>query len=115
VIAVPQMQRTPGRHVTRRLEPPRITIGSGRAATTLAEAMATAHNTAVREYGSDCGGFHAFNPDTRTSAGVWDGVGSFPRVAVITPLSWGRIDATLAQRLLEADCVETGVAETRTD
>lgn len=100
-----QMQRVPGRHVARRLEEPPGLLIASRLPTPLALDLATAHNTAVRDYGSDCGGFHAFDPESRASAGVWDGVGGFPDGAVVTRMSWGRIDATLAQRILEADAV----------
>lgn len=107
VTAVARMDRTPGRHVTRRIEEPRI--GNSYRwdrSTRLAHLLADAHNTSVREYGSDCGGFHTFDPTTRESAGVYDG-SPFPPGSVVTLLSWGRIDAALAQRLLEADGIDT--------
>lgn len=100
---MPQMTRTPGRHVTRRLTEPR---GLGQAANQpgpTAAALASTHNEAVRQYGSDSGGYHTFNPATLTSEGVWDGSDGFPRNAVVTPLSYGRIDERTAQRLLEGD------------
>lgn len=107
-----QMQRTPGRHITRRLEQPWGVKLARHQPGRLAKALTNAHNDAVRTYGSDCAGFHAFNPVTRSSAGVWDGNGGFPADTVVTPMVWGRIDATLAQRLLEADGVDTTVSET---
>jgi hypothetical protein len=100
---MPQMQRAPGRHVTRRIEQPRnLPIAKQQPGPT-AVALAESHNTAVRTHGSNSGGRHAFDPTTRQSAGVWDGYDGFPRNTVITPLSWGRIDAKTAQRVLEGD------------
>lgn len=97
-----RMEPTPGRHVTRRLQEPRlITPSSQRTPGPAAHALAQAHNDAVRRHGSDSGGYHAFNPQGMTSDGVWDE--GFPAGAVVTPLSWGRIDAGLAQRVLQHD------------
>jgi hypothetical protein len=105
VTAVGQMQHTPGRHVTRQLERPLMLHSARRKPGTLATALADTHNEAVRRFGSDCGGWHVFNPATRTSEGVWDG--DFPRDTVVTPLAWGRIDARTAQRVLEGDGIDT--------
>jgi hypothetical protein len=109
---VPQMQRTPGRHITRQLEQPRGVNLARNQPGRLAEALADAHNDAVRAYGSDSGGKHAFDPTTAASAGVWDSP-PFPDGTVVTRLAWGRIDAALAQRLLEADGVDTTVSDTK--
>lgn len=102
---MPQLQRRPGRHTTRRIDEPRGLPIARREPGAAAEALAEAHNVAVRAYGSDSGGWHAFDPATNLSAGVWDGQEGFPRNTVITPLSWGRIDARTAQRVLEGDGV----------
>lgn len=100
---MPHLARRLGRHTTRRLDQPRgLPIAKQQTGMTAA-ALASAHNAAVREYGSDSGGYHAFDPTTRLSAGVWDGVDGFPSGSVVTPLAWGRIDADIAQRILEAD------------
>jgi hypothetical protein len=105
---VARMERTPGRHVTRRLDEPRLlSLPSQRTPTLLAGLLAEAHNQAVRDYGSDCGGFHAFDPIARESGGVWESGGGFPDGTVVSRLAWGRIDAFLAQRLLDADAVST--------
>lgn len=100
---MPQIQRTPGRHVTRRIEQPRNLPTAKQPPGPTAEALTECHNTAVRTYGSNSGGRHAFNPTTKQCAGVWDGYSGFPHDTVITPLSWGRIDAKTAQRVLEGD------------
>lgn len=103
-----RMERTPGRHVTRRLDEPRLfSLPGQRTPTPLAGLLAEAHNQAVREYGSDCGGFHAFDWTARESAGVWESGSTFPDGTVVSRLAWGRIDAFLAQRLLDADAVAT--------
>lgn len=99
---MPQLERQPGRKVTRRLEEPRITVANRFIPTPLAGTMADAHNAAVREYGSDSGGCCAFDPVAKTWT-VWASNGSYPRDTVVTRLSWGRIDAKLAQCLLEGD------------
>lgn len=103
------LEPRPGRRVTRRLEAPRGYATAARFPGSLAAALADAHNGAVRRYGSDCGGFHAFDPQTKASAGVWDaGPPGFPHGTVVTPLAWGRIDAWMAQRALEADGIKEG-------
>jgi hypothetical protein len=38
---------------------------------------------------------------------VWESGSVFPDGTVVSPLAWGRIDAALAQRLLDADGVPT--------
>lgn len=96
------MTRTPGRKVTRRLEVPLHLPLPRREPGVTATALADAHNQAVREYGSNSGGLHAFDVRKRESAGVWSG-GPFPDESVVSRLSWGRIDAVLAQRLLQCD------------
>lgn len=103
---MPQLTRRPGRHITRQLEQPRGLIVARHEPGLAAEALTEAHNIAVRTYGSDSGGFHAFNPATCLSADVWDSVGGFPPDTVITRLSWGRIDVHTAQRILEGDGVQ---------
>lgn len=100
---MPQLQRSPGRHATRRIDEPRGLPIARHEPGVAAEALAEAHNVAVRTYGSDSGGFHAFDPTTNLSADVWDGQGGFPTGTVVTRLAWGRIDARTAQRILEAD------------
>lgn len=99
---MPEMQPRPGRKVTRRLEEPRIIAANRFIPTPLAGTMADAHNAAVREYGSDSGGRCAFDPTSRTWS-VWDGSDGYPDGTVVTRLEWGRIDAKLAQCLLEGD------------
>lgn len=102
------LQRTPGRKVTRRLQDPSSSAMSGlrrREPGELAEILAAAHNKAVQEYGSNSGGVHAFNPETRTTEGVYESGGTYPRDTVITSLAWGKISVELAQRLLEMDGV----------
>ncbi|MEV5819342.1 hypothetical protein AB0L22_09215 [Micromonospora haikouensis] len=101
---MPQMQARPGRKKTRRLDQPRGLNPRRNTPGPLAEALAAAHNNAVKAYGSDSGGFHAFHPATLESAGVW--MGGFPADTVVTRLSWGLIDPELAQRVLEGDGVE---------
>lgn len=98
-----RMERTPGRHTTRRLTEPRLFGVLRQEPAAVALVLAAAHNEAVRQFGSDCSGFHAFNPTTGASEGVWTGQGGYPRDTVVTPLAWGQIDARLAQRALEAD------------
>lgn len=100
-----QMQPTRGRHVIRRLEEPWGLPTARWIPTPLAGILADAHNAAVWQYGSDCGGFHAFDPESRSSAGVWDGRGGFPSGTVVTKLAWGRIDAETAQRVLQSEGV----------
>ncbi len=100
---MPQMTRTPGRHTTRRIEQPTGLPFIRGVVTMKAEALAAAHNKAVREYGSDSGGYHADDPTTRQTAGVWESGSPFPRQTVVTPLAWGRIDAQLAQRVLQSE------------
>lgn len=99
-----EVQRTPGRHVTRRLEEPRLTPSTNRPSES-AQRLAGAHNDAVRQYGSNSGGFHTYNPDALATAGVHDGAGGFPDGTVVSPLAWGVISDRLAQRLLEQDGV----------
>ena len=104
---MPQMQARFGRRITRTVEPlPMLNPLRGEVGD-LAVAFAYAHNEAVQRFGSNCGGFHAFNPNTRASEGVWDGTDGFPRDTVVTRLSWGRIGARTAQRLLEGDGIDT--------
>jgi hypothetical protein len=103
---MPQLERRPGRKVTRQIEQPRGLNLAQRSPGKLAEALADTHNDAVRDYGSDSGGKHAFDPASASSAGVWDHP-PFPDGAVVSLLSWGRIDAEYAQRLLEGDGVDT--------
>lgn len=100
-----RMERTPGPHVTRRLTEPRGYSTPQRPPGPTAHALAQAHNEAVRNYGSDCGGYHAFQPSTSVSDGVWTGEGGYPSGSVVTALAWGRIDTRTAQRVLEADGV----------
>ncbi len=100
------LQRRPGRHKTRRLNQPRGIAPARKAPGALADALTVAHNDAVQAFGSDSGGYLAFDPTTSASAGVWDGQGGFPANTVVTRLAWGFIDPTLAQRILEADKVE---------
>jgi hypothetical protein len=100
---MPQMTRTPGRHTTRRIEQPTGLPVSPGVVTMKAEALAAAHNKAVREYGSDSGGYHAFDPSSSLSAGVWERGSIFPHHTVVTPLAWGRIDRQLAQRVLHSE------------
>lgn len=95
-----ELQRARGVKVTRRLTNPRL-VPSGEPGQK-AHALAWLHNTAVREYGSNSGGFHAFNPDTQTTAGVYDD-GPFPDGTVVSRLEWGQLSAEEAQRLLEVD------------
>lgn len=97
------MVRTPGRKVTRRIEEPRIVGSLERQPGVTAQAFADAHNQAVRQYGSNSGGRHAFHVPTRESAGVWDGTTSYPADTVVTSLSWGHLSTDLAQRLLTGD------------
>lgn len=98
------LQCAPGRHVTRRLTEPESWLlrKPKQYAGATAEALAIAHNEAVLRYGSNSGGWHAFDPLTVTTAGVFDG-GPFPDGSVVSNLAWGRITAELAQRLLESD------------
>jgi hypothetical protein len=98
-----QMQRTPGRHTTKRVEQPRLLVVAKGQPGQRAEALTGAHNEAVRLFGSDCGGWHVFDLASEGSAGVWDNTGGFPSGSLVTPLSWGRIDAATAQRVLEGD------------
>jgi hypothetical protein len=95
------LERPGGRQVTRRLVEPRALNRSGAEPGDHALRLAEAHNEAVRLFGSDSGGFHAYDPARKESVGVHDG--DFPQGAVVTPLAWGRIDAELAQRILEGD------------
>ncbi|HEY6115920.1 MAG TPA: hypothetical protein VI172_08180 [Candidatus Dormibacteraeota bacterium] len=60
------------------------------------------HNAALREHGSDSGLKHAFNPETAETIGTYAD-GPYPDGSVITHLAWGRISASLAQRVLELD------------
>lgn len=100
-----ELEPTPGPHITRRveqppgyyLEPPRRTVVG------LAAALAVAHNQALKVYGSDCGGSHAFDPVHGTTIGVFPAGGVYPQGSVVTSLAWGRIDTRLAQRVLELD------------
>lgn len=89
--------------ITRRIEEPNLDTNNtpGPNATSLAYC----HNDAVEEYGSDSGLFHAFDPEAPGTASVGDGVRGFPRGTVVSRLSWGRIDARLAQALLDQDGV----------
>jgi hypothetical protein len=109
------MEPTPGRHTTRRIEQPdrggimKVYTALHRPST-LALLLVECHNKAVRAYGSDCGGFHTFDPQQCQSAGVWDGTDGFPDGSVVTPLAWGLIDEALAQRVLEADGVDTEIS-----
>lgn len=96
------MQPTPGRKVTRRLEEPRLSLPPKRPPDCNAEALTEAHNAAVKAYGSDCGGWHAYDYDRSETVGVFSD-GPFPKDSVVTPLAWGRIDTKLAQRVLEYD------------
>lgn len=105
------LHRTPGRKVTRRLEEPRFHGTAKRQPGILAGHLAERHNHAVNQYGSDSGGFHAFDPETMGTAGVFDG-GPFPDGTIVTRLAWGHISVGLAQRLLEGDGVATTVAYT---
>lgn len=100
------LQRTPGRHVTRRLtEPDRgLLTNPEHPVSNHAYHLAEGHNAAVREYGSNSGGWHAYDPELPGTVGVFDG-GPFPPGSVVSNLAWGRIDAQLAQRLLEHDGV----------
>lgn len=97
-----RMEPTAGRHVIRQLVEPRGLPIAKRQPSFLAWALHLAHNAAVRAHGSDSGGYHAFDSATRESAGVWSGP-EFPAGSVVTPLAWGRIDAGIAQRVLEGD------------
>lgn len=96
-----QLQRARGQKVTRRLTNPHL-VPSTREPGKKAHALAWLHNAAVREYGSNSGGFHAFDPDTQTTAGVYD-EGPFPDGTVVSRLEWGQLSAEEAQRLLEGD------------
>jgi hypothetical protein len=96
------LQRTPGRHVTRRLTEPRLDGPPMNAPGATAELLAGAHNRAVQTYGSNSGGWHAFDPLTVTTAGVFD-EGPFPSGTVVSNLAWGLINLELAQLLLEYD------------
>ena len=98
------LQRTPGRKVTRRLEEPRFLGNAEREPGTLAGYLAERHNHAVNQYGSNSGGFHAFDPDMMGTAGVFDG-SPFPASTVVTRLAWGHISPEIAQRVLESDGV----------
>lgn len=100
-----ELQRTPGRHVTRRLTEPRFIHAARRDPGVLAEALAESHNRAVAEYGSNSGGWHAFDPASGDTAGVFD-AGPYPDGTVVSDLAWGRIDPTTAQCLLEMDGVD---------
>jgi hypothetical protein len=102
---MPQLERRPGRKITRQIERPMPGILRGNPGDLAAQLMA-AHNAAVQAYGSDSGGFCAFDPTAR-SWSVWDGGDGFPVGTVVTRLSWGRLDARLAQRLLEGDGYDT--------
>lgn len=99
------LEPTPGPHVIRRLlEPPADYLAAPRsAASSLVTGLVYCHNQAVKKYGSDCGGFHVFDPVQRLSLGVHDGVGGFPSGTVVTNLAWGRITGDMAQRILEGD------------
>lgn len=100
------LQRTPGRKVTRRLQDPSTSVMGGLRRNEpgdLAETLAALHNRAVQEYGSNSGGVHAFNPDTRATEGVYESGGTYPRNTVVTQLAWGKISVELAQRILELD------------
>jgi hypothetical protein len=102
---MPELQRTPGRHVTRRLEDPHGKLPGSLTRNEpgpTAQALADAHNEAVRVYGSNSGGWHAHDPHARSTAGVYDG-DPFPKGTVVSALAWGRIDERIAQRLLELD------------
>lgn len=96
-----ELQRSPGRKVTRRLARPMLSWPL-RVPSHKAVALMTAHNAAVRAYGSNSDAFHAFDPDTSATAGVYDG-GPFPDGTVVSRLEWGQIDEHEAQRLLEMD------------
>jgi hypothetical protein len=99
------LQRTPGRHVTRRLEEPTGKLMGSLTRNepgTAAQALADAHNEAVQVYGSNSGGWHAYDPQSASTAGVYGGA-PFPDGTVVSALAWGRIDEQIAQRLLELD------------
>jgi hypothetical protein len=99
-----ELQRTPGRHVTRRLEDPAVALlGSGtrNEPGDLARSLMSAHNAAVRAYGSNSGGYVAFDPQTGEVVVLDDE--PFPRGTAVSWLSWGVIDEGTAQRLLEMD------------
>jgi hypothetical protein len=98
------LRRAPGRHVTRRLtEPESWLLGQPeKSPTNVAHYLAEEHNRAVREYGSNSGGWHAYDPNLPASVGVFDG-GPFPAGSVVSSLAWGRITSEFAQRLLEFD------------
>ncbi|MET0417297.1 MAG: hypothetical protein ABW022_14895 [Actinoplanes sp.] len=98
------LQRTAGRKVTRRLhEPPSWLLSSPqKLPTPAADYLTDHHNKAVAAYGSNSGGWHAFDPYAMSSLGVFDG-GPFPEGSVVSELAWGRIDPVFAQRLLEMD------------
>ncbi len=89
--------------ITRRLEEPRIVFIAKNPPGPLAAALVEWHNAAVNQFGSDSGLSHAFDPETGVCAQVNDGAHGFLPGTVVSRLSWGRIDAALAQRLLEAD------------
>lgn len=98
------LQGTPGRKVTRRLTEPASWLQAApeREPGVLADALAVDHNRAVTQYGSNSGGWHVFDPETRATRGVCDG-GPFPDFSVVSNLAWGRITVEFAQRLLEYD------------
>lgn len=99
-----RLQPRPGRRVTRRLREPRLVGAPPRHAPGVhARALREAFAAAVRSYGSDCGGYLAFDPLTRSEAGVWAEDAVFPERTVVVPLAWGRISDDLAQQLLEGD------------
>jgi hypothetical protein len=102
-----ELQRTPGRHVTRRLTEPSFWLRHQpvNKPGDMAEALADLHLQAVQQYGSNSGGYHAFDPKTMTTAGVFESGSVFPDGTVVSDLAWGRITTTLAQRLLEYDGV----------
>jgi len=100
------LQRTPGRKVTRRLQDPTTFVMGGLrrgVPGALAEVLADLHNEAVREYGSNSGGVHAFDPERQATEGVYESGGTYPRNTVISSLAWGKISPELAQRLLEME------------
>lgn len=99
-----QLQPPSGPRVRRRLVEPRLLGPPCRHAPgEHALALQSVFAVAVRAYGSDCGGYLAFNPLTGASAGVWGAGAAFPRLTVVVPLAWGRITPEQAQQLLEAD------------
>jgi hypothetical protein len=104
---MPELTPTPGPHVIRRLtDPPADYLQPARTEPGLAaQEIAYCHNAALKKFGSDSGGFHAFDPAHRFTLGVFDGNGSFPPGSVVTSLAWGRITARLAQRVLELDAL----------